>query len=537
MRRLAAILAASMMATLLVTAQPAAATSAPRPTTTEASADNPPAVEWAACDGGLGQFGAECGFVVVPLDYEDPAGATIKLAVSRVKHTVTDDQYQGIVLVNPGGPGGSGLNLSILGGFIPKGAGASYDWIGFDPRGVGASEPSLTCDGSYFGYARPQYVPYNRKLEQTWLDRSKGYAQACTNAGGALLDHVKTTDSVQDMDSIRKALGEAQLNLYGFSYGTYLGQVYSTLYPEKVRRMVLDGVVDPTRVWYKANLDQDVAFDKNLDVYFKWLAKYDGVFGLGTEWWKIKITYYSQYARLTVHPAGGVIGPDELNDVMLGAGYYVYNWVDIGLAFSALVKNGDYQPIKALYDNAPQGPGTDNGYAMYLATQCTDAAWPKQWNTWRGDNWATFARAPFLTWNNAWYNAPCLFWSAGSSTPVRVDGAAAPPLLLISETKDAATPYSGALKVRSLFPTSILIEGVGGTTHAGSLSGVSCTDDTIADYLATGALPARQAGKRSDIQCDPVPPPDPTAQGSPTARSSTAGTDPTTILRKQIGPR
>ncbi len=98
---------------------------------------------------------------------------------------------------------------------------------------------------------------------------------------GAILDHLKTTDVAQDMDSLRKALGEKQINYYGFSYGTYLGQVYGTLYPKNVRRMVLDGNVDPRQVWYQANLDQDVAFDSNIKIYFGWLAKYDDVYHLG----------------------------------------------------------------------------------------------------------------------------------------------------------------------------------------------------------------------------------------------------------------
>lgn len=534
MRRFAVVVAASLIATMLVAASPAAATQATG--STPSNTYQPPPIAWTICDSGIARYGAECGFVVVPLDYSNPGGPTIQLAVSRIKHTVADDQYQGIMLTNPGGPGGSGLIYSILGGFVPNGAGNYYDWIGFDPRGVGSSIPSLSCDSSYSVAPRPQFIPYTKSLEQTWLDRSKGYARACAAAGGELLNHVRTTDSVQDMDSIRKALGQAQLNFYGFSYGTYLGQVYNTLYPKNVRRMVLDGVVDPTRVWYPANLDQDLAFDKNMDVYFRWLATNDGRFHLGSDWQKIKRAYYVQYAKLSIQPLDG-FGPDELNDVMLGAGYYVFGWVDIGLAFAALVNDGDVGALKAMYDDAnPQEPGGDNSYAMYLATQCTDVAWPTNWNRWRLDNWATFARAPFLTWNNAWFNAPCVFWSAPSSTPVRINGSSAPPILLISETKDAATPYSGALTVRSLFPKSILIEGVGGTTHAGSLSGVSCTDDTIASYLATGALPARQAGKRSDVQCDPVPPPDPNADQN-LARAQAADRDVLTELREHTAAR
>ncbi|MFI7589081.1 alpha/beta hydrolase [Spongisporangium articulatum] len=504
--RMAAPAAVGALAVGLLVAAPSSPASASGGSTSY----EPPPIAWGACVGDLEGSSAECGYLTVPLDYAKPDGTKIKLYVSRKKHTVPDADYQGVMLVNPGGPGGSGIVYSFLGGSVPKKAGAAYDWIGFDPRGVGLSEPSLSCDGTYFGLDRPQYIPYTKKLEQTWLDRSAGYSKDCAKADGAeILGHAKTVDSVNDMDSLRKALGQSQINFYGFSYGSYLGQVYATLHPAQTRRFVLDGVVDPTRVWYQANLDQDVAFDANMDVYWKWLAKYDSVYHLGTSWKKIKAAYYLEYAKLDRKAIDGV-GPDELNDVMLSAGYYVYGWEDIGSAFAALINEGDASGIKEMYET-PQEPGSDNGFAMYNATQCTDVKWPQSYSTWRRDSWATFAKAPFLTWNNTWYNAPCLTWPAKAGTPVTVNGSKAPPILLIAETKDAATPYSGALKARSLFPKSVLIEGVGGTTHAGSLSGVSCTDDTIADYLLTGKLPARKAGGGSDVQCPPVPQPDPTA--------------------------
>jgi hypothetical protein len=125
------------------------------------------------------------------------------------------------------------------------------------------------------------------------------------------------------------------------------------------------------------------------------------------------------------------------------------------------------------------------------------------------DNMRVAGTAPFETWGNAWYNAPCQTWRAPARRPVAISGAAAPPVLLISETLDAATPYSGALEARRVFGKSALIEGVGGTTHAGSLSGVACTDNAIAAYLADGTLPARVAGDRSDKRCPAVPQPDP----------------------------
>ncbi|SDC16171.1 alpha/beta hydrolase [Actinokineospora iranica] len=486
---------------------------------------DPAPIAWGKCGSPvLARRGAQCGFLEVPLDYARSDGPKIKLAVSRIKAKVPAEQYQGVMVTNPGGPGGSGVMLSVLGEFVPKKAGLAYDWIGFDPRGVGASQPALTCAADHFGYNRPPYVPFTRELERTWLARAEKYAAACDAAGGDLLDHAKTTDTVNDVDVLRKALGQEQINYYGFSYGTYLGQVYSTVYPERVRRMVLDGNIDARKVWYQANLDQDIAFDRNIKIYFDWIAKHDAVYHLGTDGEDIERLFYAEQKRLTKEPAGGVIGPDEFTDIFLQAGYYVFGWTDVASAFSAWVNEGDSAGLKKLYDDVyAQGPGSDNSYAMYLATQCTDVQWPTKWSRWRADNWRTFLRAPFETWGNAWFNAPCLTWGAAAGKPVEVDGSKAPAILLISETLDAATPYAGSLATRDRFPKAALIEGVGGTTHSGSLNGVACVDDQIADYLATGKLPARKPGRGSDGQCDPVPQPDPAAPGS--AQQRTAATD------------
>ncbi|XVV13199.1 alpha/beta hydrolase [Actinoplanes sp. CA-131856] len=470
-------------------------------------------IKWTACtDATLSARRAECGFLTVPMDYKKPDGATVQIAVSRVKHTVPAAKYQGVVLVNPGGPGGKGRGLSILGSLVPKKAGEAYDWIGFDPRGVGESKPSLSCDSDYAGYNRPPYVPTSAQIERQWLQRAEGYAKDCAKAGGRLLDHLKTLDTVRDMDSLRQALGERQINFYGFSYGTYLGQVYATRYPDRVRRMVLDGNVNPARVWYDSNLDQDLAFDKNIKVYFAWVARNDKVYKLGKTAREVQKRFDAEQRKLTAKPAGGVLGPSELTDVFLQAGYYVFGWPEIARSFSSWVHKRDASGLRKLYDdNNPQTKGGDNGYAIYLATQCTDVAWPRSWSKWTSDNWEVHRKAPFETWGNAWYNAPCRSWAAKPGIPVTVSGESVPPILLISETMDAATPFSGSLEVRKRFPRSVLIEGVGGTTHSGSLFGNKCVDETVADYLATGELPQRVRGERSDKRCKPIPPPAPSA--------------------------
>ena len=207
-----------------------------------------------------------------------------------------------------------------------------------------------------------------------------------------------------------------------------------------------------------------------------------------------------------------MIGPDELSDVLLFAGYTVNLWEDLAAAYASLVNHDHHKRIKDFYDIFyPQGPGQDNLYAMYLATVCTDARWPQSWVRIRRDTRQVAEVAPFFAWGNTWFNAPCLFWPASPGHRVHVDGGrVSEPVLLIDETLDAATPFEGSLEVRERFPTASLVEGVDGTTHAGSLSGVRCVDRAVATYLATGAVPARLPGRQSDLQCPAIPQPDPT---------------------------
>lgn len=495
-------------------------------------------ITWGECtDDTLIGFGAECGTLSVPLDYSRPKGDKIQLAVSRVRHTVPDDQYQGIMLVNPGGPGGSGLIYSVLGAFVPGGAGEAYDWIGFDPRGVGASIPSLSCDPDYTAGPRPPYDPTSLRIEAKWLLKSINYAVDCAQSDARkLLGHVKTTDNVADMDAIRQALGERQLNYYGFSYGTYLGQVYATQHPERVRRMVLDSNVDPRDIWYDANLNQDVAFEAVAKLFFDWVARHDASYHLGTTAAAVEAKYYAAQSALAKQPQGQ-LGASEWSDAFLSAGYVQFTWPDTAAAFAAFVNDGDPGPATDLY-LGQDTPGDDNGYAMYLATECSDAPWPRSWSTWRRDNTRVARTAPFLTWGNAWFNAPCAFWPTVPGTPVKVDGRKVPAILLLDETLDAATPYAGSLEVRKRFPSSSLIATVGGTNHANSLfGGVSCVDDAVAAYLADGTLPPRVNGNnKADATCDPALEPEPAAPLATQARTASSTAAMTPELRRQLQP-
>ena len=479
-------------------------------------------ISWGTCDvPALVDAGAQCAMLSVPLDYAHPDGAKIKLALSRIKHTVPDSQYQGAMLINAGGPGVAGLAnaLSTFGQLVPNGAGGFYDWIGFDPRGVGESQPALSCDPNYFDFNRPTYIPLLQSTVRTWLALAKGYADACAANNGPILSHMTTVESAKDMDSIRADLGVAQLNYYGYSWGTYLGQVYGTLFPTHVRRMVLDSNVDPRNVYYQANLNQDVGFDRTIRIWFGWLARYDSVYHLGKTATAVEALFYRTEAQLTLHPADGKIGGDEWVDIFLQTGYKQFNWPLLADAFAGYVNGGDVATLENLF-LVIDGFGNDNSYAVYSAVQCTDVQWPQQWSTWARDNWATFAGAPFETWANAWYNAPCLFWPARTHQPVTVDGRRVSSALLIDQTLDAPTPFEGSLEVRTLFPNSSLIALPGGTTHGSSLSGDTCLDDQVAAYLADGTLPPRRPGNGPDTTCAPPPMPVPSTQAAAPAVGS-----------------
>jgi pimeloyl-ACP methyl ester carboxylesterase len=498
-KRLVAVLVAAVLATSLAGLQGASASSE-----VTSGATYTPSINLTPCGSD------ECADFKVPLDWSHPdSGQWVYLAVRIHPHTSLVSK--GLLLANPGGPGGPGTYLADrLPELIPNGVGNQYDVVGWDPRGVGESKPSLHCSSSYFGVDRPNFVPRTHRLMKYWKRKARRYAAQCgASSAKALLPHMSTLDNVKDMDALRQALGKTEINFYGFSYGTYLGQVYATLFPSHVGRFVLDGVVNPTDYWYGANLKQEVWFDRNLKTFFQWIAKHPGAYHLGRDWRTIRHGYYALLKRLDRHPAAhGKLGPDELTDAIINAPYYVYYWDYIAYAYSRLARQGQGGPMFSLYRDSNMGD--DNGYAVYLGVQCTDAPHPR-WRKQVRDAWRIHKKHPYLAWDNTWFNAPCLTWPAPSHQRVAVNGAATSvdggKVLLINETRDAATPYSGALKLRSLFPSSRLIAGVGGTTHAGSLSGVACVDNRIRDFLLSGALPARVAGTRADVSCPKVPPP------------------------------
>ncbi|KJK38856.1 peptidase [Streptomyces variegatus] len=514
-KRAAALCGAAVVMAGAFTAVPAEA-SAPGTADTERTAQ----LTWKSC-ATEDHPTLQCASLKVPLDHRRPHGEKITLALSRVPHTART--YQGPLLVNPGGPGGSGLTLAgFVASSLPAKVAAQYDVIGFDPRGVGASKPALDCKPGHFAPVRPDSLPTSPATEKANLDRARSFAAACGRKYGHLLPYINTTSAVRDMDAIRQALGAKKINYFGYSYGTYLGAVYAKLFPERVRRLVLDSVVDPTDVWYDANLNQDVAFNDRHRAFLAWVAKHDAAYGLGTDPERIEAKWYAMRAALAKKPAGGTVGGTELEDTFLPGGYYNGYWPGLAEAFAAYVNDKDPEPLVEAYENfgAVDASG-DNGYSVYTSVQCRDADWPRDWRQWRKDNWAVYEKAPFMTWNNAWYNAPCAFWPTDSLRPVNVANGKLPPALLFQATGDAATPYEGAVTVHHLLARSSLIVEEGGGNHGVTLSGNACLDKHLAAYLTDGTVPRRYG--EADAVCEALPDPKPAATTSKAASASSNG--------------
>ncbi|MEU6480046.1 alpha/beta hydrolase [Streptomyces sp. NPDC047017] len=522
-KRAAALCGAAVVVAGSLTAVPAGASTSPTSPTAAAAPAAPTApVAWKDC-GTADHPTLQCGSVRVPLDHEDPAGQQITLALSRVPHTAKT--FQGPLLVNPGGPGGSGLTLAaFVASALPAPVAAQYDVIGFDPRGVGASTPAVDCAPDHFAPVRPDSVPATPALEEAGIARVRSYAAACAKKYAPVLPFLDTVSAATDLDTVRRALGAPKINYFGYSYGTYLGAVYAKLFPERVRRLVLDSIVDPGGVWYDDNLRQDLAFDDRHRAFMAWVARYDTTYRLGTDPGRVEARWYTMRAALAERPAGGEVGASELEDTFIPGGYYNGYWPRLAQAFAAYVNDKETGPLVAAYRDlgAVDSSGT-NGYSVYASVQCRDAAWPRDWRRWHADTWAVYRKAPFMAWNNAWYNAPCAFWPTAARTPVSLANDALPPALLFQATDDAATPYEGGVTVHHLLAGSRLVVEQGGGNHGITLSGNACLDDHLSAYLGDGTVPPAAAGA-ADAVCRKAPDPEPpgTKAAAPAARAGAA---------------
>ena len=493
----------------LVPASPAAGT--PAPGTRSAGAPARDGIDWKKCPKVEHlPRPVECGTVSVPVDHAKPHGERIELTVSRLRATGERSERQGSLVYNPGGPGGSGMSFPLypkaLGGVWKK-LNSRYDLVGYAPRGVGRSAP-LSCQNPQLFAKAPGTSPrapspaFKRKMR----DRAAAYARGCFEDQGDRLRHYTTRDNARDLDLIRAALGERKINFFGVSYGTYLGSVYATLFPGRVRRLVLDSVVDPSpdKIWYRANLDQNVSFEHRWNDWKAWTARHHEKYGLGRTASAVQRSFDRVRDAVDREPAGGKVGSKELLTSFFDTAYADEVWARHARALAAFRK-GDPKPLtKLAAPDASEAAEDENGNAVYNAVQCSDAPWPREWAQWDADNSALAPFAPFNTWENAWMNLPCATWKVPASRPVDVRTGAGelPPVLLLAATRDAATPYEGAVETRRRLAGSSLVTERGAGTH-GVSGGNKCADAHLVRYLFDGKTP----GDSADCKARPEPKP------------------------------
>jgi pimeloyl-ACP methyl ester carboxylesterase len=458
-------------------------------------------VAWSPCRASDGAddvpAGAECGQVAVPVDYSTTDGVVAHLALIRFPAT---GPKIGSLVVNPGGPGGSGVDAAIkLVKSLPPDVRQRFDFVGFDPRGVGASTPALWCNSDADNDANradPQ-VDYSPAGVAHIEDIEKHFAARCLDKMGVdFLANVGTLNVARDLDRIRVALGDDKLTYLGYSYGTDIGSTYAEAYPDKVRAMVLDGAVDPDADPIQASIDQAAAFQKAFNDYVA-----DCVNGadcpLGTDPAKAVDAYRRVVDPLVAKPAD-TLDPRGLgySDAITGTLTALYSptmWSTLSYGLAELADGrGDVllRLADAYYTRDKNGHYT-NANDVQNAVDCVDGP-PNTDRAKAVDKDRQLRQvAPFATYGQFTGNAPldvCAFWPVPpSSGPHTVSVPGLPPVLVVSTTHDPATPYQAGVELAKDLGGRLLTYD--GTQHTVVFHRQACVDNYVAAYLIDLTVP------------------------------------------------
>jgi pimeloyl-ACP methyl ester carboxylesterase len=451
-------------------------------------------LQWGPCPpSGYGENPAdkECANVSVPLDYSDPGGRTIDVAISR-RPATSREKRRGTLLLAAGGPGNGGLDLPDRAEqYMPASVREHFDLVGFDPRGTRHSTP-LTCGLSLAQIPLQRVIPWpDPRGFQENVTYARFLAQSCGGSPTADLRAFMTTENrARDMDRIRAALGERKISYYGYSYATYMGAAYLSLFPGRGERFALDSVVSPRAIGRDTWRRMGPAVELRFPDFTRFAAERNDVYGLGTTDNELRAKYFELGARLDATP---VTLPD--GQVMDGPLFRAIThdalWSDTmfpGLA--ALWQLLDHPATTALAAPAPVFPEIppDNLVAAGLAAICGDAQWPTDPEQYRRDverDSRLFPVAGGMA-ANIW---ACAFWPTPRKPPVPITGDGGSNVLLVQSLRDISTPFIGALEMReALGPrTRMLISSGGAHSLAYSYNSNDCIDAAATAFLVDGA--------------------------------------------------
>ncbi|MFE2870682.1 MULTISPECIES: alpha/beta hydrolase [unclassified Embleya] len=469
---------------------------------------DPGPITWGGCPPGTAA-GERCGTIGAPLDHARPGGPRIRVGVSKVAASGTKAEYQGILMVNFGGPGAAGVgSMGALAGGLPERLRRAYDLIGFDLRGRGTSTRVECTDPETFGRS-PRPDPAMPGSRAAHLAATRAFADGCRRSAGDLLPHLTTRDIARDLDLVRAAFGADRISILGYSYGSYLGAVYGQLFPNRVHRMLLDSLVDPTEVWYGTGFLQARGFDARRHDWAAWTAERADRFHLGDSTAAVLAGWDRLRGQLAEHPAGGVFGGVELDQYTLGKLYTDRNWASLS---GALADYASGDPTALIAGRKPATADEVNFESVFQTVACADAPFPADEAVLERDMAVFRARHGAL---GAAIAAPgaCLYLQSNTAPPTRIDGAGLPGVLLVQSVGDPATPYEGALRMHAALPSSRLLTVRGNGNHGHYLVEGSCVDDRGTAYLVEGTLPATDvectgpASADSDPRRSPVPHP------------------------------
>lgn len=464
-------------------------------------------VHWTACGADVtptAVSGAQCGWVKVPVDYASPDGKTVNLRVSRVQ-AKDHNRRLGSLFFNPGGPGAGGA-ADVADGNWQAGsqARARYDLVGFDPRGIAGSGQIKCPDGVA---EEPENPPRTEsEAEKTFADATRR-ARACQRASGAVLAHMDSVSVARDLDVLRTVLGDSKLNYTGASYGTFIGQQYMKLFPGKVGRMVLDGVVNPAAdMRTVARLDVKTSDDAVRRYADHLVARGDHRLGATTEEiLRTLTTFAKKLDRKPLRWADGEEFTDDTLSTYLGMAVTGdASWKQLTPALVGAL-HGDLTAFDRLDAAAadasggekptPQEQQTEENESMSMtAVLCLDSPSAPKSPKEMLDTADAFAKqSPLFGRSYAWQMIDCATWPiapTGAAEPVKASGAA--PVLLVSYTDDPLTPLANAQAVhRQLDHSSLLVRKGQGHAAYASEQPSTCTDRAVDRYLVEGKLPGQ----------------------------------------------
>lgn len=454
-------------------------------------------VEWESCEGG--RF--DCARVDVPRDWEAPDDGALQIAV--IRHRADSGAPLGSLLVNPGGPGVSGVATvrDRMSGTVSAALQESYDVIGFDPRGVGESTAVDCYDGAELDdylFDLPEGERGSAQREEEIEERGAAFAAACEANSDGILPFISTENAARDMDVLRAVLGDTALNYLGYSWGTALGTAYAELYPERVGRMVLDGALDPTVPTELVGVGQMEGFQQSLEAFLAdCLSAEDCPFRGSVDDALADLTALiaAVDARPLAAADGRMLGGDTMMLAVLAALYSPASWPYLRVALAS-ARNGDAAPAFTLADAYYERQGGDylsNSQEAFPAYNCMDYPLATE----EASDAAAQQLEQVAPLAAEYLLAPdlCAQWPyppTGTRGPASAPGAA--PILVIGTTSDPATPYEWSVSLAQQLESALLITRVG-EGHTGYNKGNACVDAAVEAYFVDGTVP------EGDVRC------------------------------------